>query len=63
MNARELQQALADNAIGKFDKKIEILDPDGFIHGIVTATWDDERDCFLIRTKYECAELIILEGD
>lgn len=63
MNLRELQQKLADNAIGRFDKPVEIIDTDAFVHEIVTAEWDDEGQRFLLRTRYVGAELTIVEPE
>lgn len=47
---RELQDAASN---GRASNEIVILDSEGYTHEIVTVHWDDESNCYYIRTEFE----------
>lgn len=38
---------------GHSSKHILVLDSEGFVHEIVSVDWDDESNCYFIRTEFE----------
>ena len=44
-------QVTAEN--GRASNEILVLDSEGFVHEIVSVDWDDESNCYFIRTEFE----------
>lgn len=54
MRLHELQAELRKvTENGRASSEIVVLDSEGYVHEIVTVHWDDESNCFYIRTEFE----------
>lgn len=53
MNRRELQQLLADDAMGKFSHPVKTVDEDGFVRDIVSADVDPDTGYLVLRLEIQ----------
>lgn len=52
MNHRDLVQQLQDDAVGKFNADVVVIDADGFTHVPLKAYWSAEDNRWIIQTRW-----------
>lgn len=53
MNHRDLTQQLLDDAHGKANAEVVVIDADGFVHVPLKAYWSVEENHWIIQTRWQ----------